>query len=250
MLLNIDFYSSELKKNTQVCVLLPEGESDAPCKTIWLLHGLTDDHTAWTRYTAIERYARDRRLAVVMPNADRSWYTNTAYGVNYFNYITEELPKLCHRHFRGMSEARKDNIIAGLSMGGYGALKMALSRPEQYGACISLSGALDITRKGRPCDLSEWRSIFGYDLESPDALAGSGHDLFTLAEHLKRKELPFPHISMWCGLSDSLIGVNQDFDRHLTALGVSHTYEESEGDHSWQWWDLHVQRLLDRILTA
>ena len=250
MLLNIDFYSNELKKNTQVCVLLPEGESVAPHKTLWLLHGLSDDHSAWTRYTAIERYAREHRLAVVMPNADRCWYTNTAYGANYFDYITKELPALCRRHLRGMSEAREDNLIAGLSMGGYGALKLALRRPTQYGGCIALSGALDITRKGRPCDLAEWRSIFGYELTSPDDLGGGEHDLFALAGLVKQEGLPLPHIAMWCGTSDTLMHTNRDFDRHLTALGVPHTYEESEGDHSWRWWDLHLQRLLDRMLDA
>lgn len=250
MLLNIDLYSNELKRSTQVCVLLPEGESDAPCKTLWLLHGLTDDHTAWTRYTSVERYAREHRLAVVMPNADRSWYTNTAYGVNYFNFIADELPALCRRHFRGLSEAREDNLVAGLSMGGYGALKLALCRPEQYGACISLSGALDITRKGRPCNLAEWQSIFGYDLASPDDLGGGEHDLFALAQNNRNEGHRFPEIALWCGLSDSLMRTNRDFDRHLTALGVAHTYEESEGDHSWRWWDFHLQRLLDRILTV
>ena len=248
MRLDISLYSNELKKSTQLCVLLPEGVQDAPCKVLWLLHGLTDDHTAWTRYTAIERYARDRRLAVVMPNADRSWYTNTAYGANYFNFITRELPVLCRRHLRGLSEAREDNVIAGLSMGGYGALKMALSCPEQYGACISLSGALDITRKGRPCDIAEWGSLFGYELTSPDDLGGSEHDLFTLATQAKDKGLSLPRIAMWCGQSDSLLRVNRDFDCHLTALDVPHTYEESEGDHSWRWWDLHLPRLLDRVL--
>lgn len=247
MLLEMKFYSHELKKSTRVNVLLPEG-GDAPFRTLWLLHGLTDDQTAWTRYTSIERYANEHRLFVVMPDADRSWYTNTAYGVNYFDFITKELPDVCRRTFQGMSEKREDNIVAGLSMGGYGALKMALSRPEQYGHCISLSGALDITRKGRPYNINEWKSIFGYDIESANALSESEHDLFALASKNVAEGCPMPEIYLWCGLNDSLLACNRAFDRHLSTLGIDHTYTESEGDHSWKWWDLHIQNGLNHIL--
>jgi S-formylglutathione hydrolase FrmB len=133
-------------------------------------------------------------------------------------------------------------------MGGYGAVKLALSYPEQYGTCISLSGSLDITRKGRPCNVNEWRSIFGFDLHSPLELEGSRHDLFALASNNKEKDLPFPDLFLWCGTEDSLIEVNRCFDRHLSALGVDHTFITSEGNHSWKWWDLHIQNAIDWML--
>ena len=250
MLLELNFRSKELKRNVGVNVLIPGTgcEADEPYKVLWLLHGLSGDHTSWMRNTCIERYAKELRLAVVMPGVDRSWYTNTAYGANYFDFVAKELPALCHGVFKGWSEKREDNLVAGLSMGGYGALKLALTYPEQYGACISLSGSLDVTRKGRPCDLNEWRSIFGYDIESPDELKGSKHDLFALAEKNKAEGKPFPQTYLWCGQQDSLIGINRDFDALLSALGVAHCFEESEGDHSWRWWDLHIQDGLKHIL--
>jgi putative tributyrin esterase len=231
-------YSKELKKNTQVNVLLPDAPGK-PFKTLWLLHGLSDDHSAWMRKTAIERYARDHGLAVVMPNADRSWYTNTAYGINYFNFVAKELPALCRSTFGGMSEQREDNIVAGLSMGGYGALKLALTYPAQYAACISLSGSLDVTRKGRKYDPAEWKSIFGKDAP---ALAGSEHDLFALAK--AKGAHPLPAIYLWCGTQDSLIDINRAFDAHLTGCDIPHEFHFSEGDHSWKWWDLHIQNAL------
>lgn len=246
MFLEMKFKSSELKKSVQVNAIIPEGRETY--KTLWLLHGLTDDHTAWARYTSVERYARDRGIAVVMPNADRSWYTNTAYGANYFNFIADELPALCRRVFKGMSERREDNIVGGLSMGGYGALKLSLSRPEQYSGCICLSGAFDITRKGRFCPIDEWKSIFGFDLETPLSLERSEHDVFFLAENRKKAGGLFPKLYMWCGTDDSLLGVNRDLDRYLTELGVAHAFEESEGDHSWKWWDAHLQDGLKYIL--
>jgi S-formylglutathione hydrolase FrmB len=147
-----------------------------------------------------------------------------------------------------MSEKRENNIVAGLSMGGYGALKSALSYPEQYGACISLSGSLDITRKNRPCDLEEWRSIFGYGLKSPLDLEGGEHDLFALAERNKKEGKPFPDIFMWCGTEDSLLDTNKLFNKKLSELNVPHQFKFSVGDHNWKWWDLHIQDALDYLL--
>ena len=250
MFLEMNFPSKELKRRVSVNVLLPDCEpTGAGHKVLWLLHGLSDDHTAWMRRTAIERYAKEHRLAVVMPGVERSWYTNTAYHANYFNFVAYELPSLCRRTFKDFSEKREDNIVAGLSMGGYGALKLALTCPTQYGACISLSGSLDITRKGRPVDLDEWRSIFGYELASALDLEGSEHDLFALAAKNKAEGKEFPRLYMWCGTEDGLINVNRLFDQTLTKLGVAHRFETSEGDHSWKWWDLHIQNALEWILN-
>ena len=244
MFLQWSFYSKELKKNTQVYVLLPDAATDKPVRTLWLLHGLSDDQSAWMRKTAIERYAKDHNLAVVMPNADRSWYTNTAYGVNYFNFVAKELPSLFRSTFRGVSDRREDNIVAGLSMGGYGALKLALTYPEQYAACISLSGSLDVTRKGRRYDPAEWESIFG---KSAPELAGSEHDLFALSEQ-KKDNAPLPALYLWCGTQDTLLEINQIFDAHLTKCSIPHEFRFSEGDHSWRWWDLHIQNGLQWVL--
>jgi len=246
MLLEMNVKSKELGKTTRVNVILPtdKSESERPYKTLWLLHGLTDDQTGWTRNTSIERYASKYQLAVIMPNVDRSWYTDTAYGSNYFTFVTKELPELCHRTFQNLSDRREDTLIAGLSMGGYGACKAALTFPEQYGTCISLSGALDVTRKGRPCNLEEWRSIFGYALQSPLELEGSRHDLFALAKENKDMGKVFPKLYLWCGQEDPLLATNRAFDRHLSELAVPHAYAESEGDHSWKWWDLHIQNAL------
>lgn len=250
MFLEMNFRSAELKRQTQVYVLLPdESKNDPPYKTVWLLHGLGGNHTDWMRNTAIEQYAKKHSLAVIMPNVDRSWYTDTAYGANYFSFITKELPEVCFRTFSQMSQRREDNIAAGISMGGYGAMKVAFSYPERYGCCISLSGSLDITRKGRPCDINEWRSIFGFDMNSPLELEGSRHDLYALTSKAKGEGKQLPKLYMWCGTEDHLIDVNRSFDRHLTELGVAHTFETSEGDHSWKWWDLHMQGALEWMMN-
>ena len=110
---------------------------------LYLLHGLSDDHTAWLRYTSIERYATARGLAVVMPAVHRSFYADEAHGHAYWQFVSEELPRIVAAFFR-LSERPEDTFVAGLSMGGYGALKLGLHHPERFAAVASLSGAVDV----------------------------------------------------------------------------------------------------------
>ena len=251
------YHSDALGRAVSVNVILPENAKTLigmnvgaaeKFKTLYLLHGLSDDHTIWARRTSIERYAADRGIAVVMPNGGRSWYTDMANGARYFTFITEELPRVCRSFFRGMSDKREDNIIGGLSMGGYGAVKAALAHPESYGACICLSGALDIASlKHHSPD--EWKAIFGYGLQNTDELRNSCHDVYALARKNALEGKPFPKLYMWCGDNDYLLDGSIKFDKLLTDLGVEHRYEQSEGDHSWRWWDLHIQDGLDFVLN-
>lgn len=250
------YHSDALGCAVSVNVILPENAktligmqtgAGETYKTLYLLHGLSDDHTIWERRTSIERYATERGIAVVMPNGGRSWYTDMANGAKYFTFITRELPSVCRGFFRGMSDKREDNFIGGLSMGGYGAVKAALSYPECYGGCICLSGALDIATF-KHHSVQEWRAIFGYDLAGAEELRGSMHDVYTLAEENARKGLKFPKMYMWCGDDDYLLDNSIRFDALLTSLGVEHKYEQSEGNHSWHWWDMHIQDGLDHVL--
>ncbi|MBR2612071.1 MAG: esterase family protein [Clostridia bacterium] len=247
--LTLNASSKALGRRVSFNVLLPEckdgsGVPGTPYKTLWLLHGLAGDENSWLMNSSIVRYATEYGIAVVMPNVDRSWYADTAYGAKYFTFLTKELPEICRSAFKGMSEKREDNIVAGLSMGGYGALKAALLCPEMYGYCASLSGSLDITRKNRPYNLDEWKSLFGFDMQSAEELAGGENDLFAKAKRNADDGIPFPKLYLWCGTEDSLIAVNRDFHALLDTLGVEHRYEESEGNHSWRWWDLHIQDAL------
>ena len=255
-LLHMDFFSNVLGMCVEADVILPEatdgqigmeGEAGDSYPTLYLLHGMSDDHTIWQRRTSIERYVSTRNLAVVMPSTHLAWYTDTAYGLDYFTYITQELPAVCRRFFPGMSAKREDNYIAGLSMGGYGAFKAALTCPDNYAAAASLSGALYLDRFIARMNDSErgayWRGIFG----DPASFAGSRNDLFHLADECAARFAqgkPVPRLFQWCGTEDDLLADGRQMRDRLRQLGFDLQYSESEGNHSWPWWDEQIQNVL------
>lgn len=256
-LFEMNYFSKALKQHVFVTVILPEEKKASPgvgmpeaesYKTLYLFHGRDGNHTEWMRKTSIERYASDYGIAVVMPEVGRSWYTDTCYGAKYFTFVTEELPSVCRGYFKGMSARREDNFVGGLSMGGYGAVKAALNCPEKYFACISLSGSLDITRKGRELNLDEWRAFFDFNMKDGLELEGTPHDLYHLARVKKEEGIEFPDFYFWCGTEDVLVRVNREYRDLFTELGVKYLYEESEGNHTWKWWDMHIQDALNYIL--
>ncbi len=151
--------------------------TDAPPPVLYLLHGLSDDDTIWLRRTSIERYVAEFGLAVVMPQVHRSFYLDGEYTGAYWTFVAEELPALVAGFFR-VSQAREDTFVAGLSMGGYGAMLHALRQPGRFAAAASLSGALDVgawAEGGDPHGLL--RTIAG-----GRSLAGTDADLLTLLD--------------------------------------------------------------------
>lgn len=254
--LELNVRSHALNMNVPVNIVLPEvaaadpmgGAPEGTYKTLYLLHGLGGNHSDWMRRTAIERYAAKYGIAVVMPGVARTWYTDTAYDANYFTFVTQELPHICRSYFKGMSDRREDNLIAGNSMGGYGAMKAALTYPEQYCGCAVLSGALDITRKNRNYNLKEWQSIFGFDLESAAQLEGTKDDIFHLVRQVKENGAALPRLFFSCGTNDSLIATNRDYHALLQQLEIPHGYEEHPGAHNWEYWDNNIKVALDFLL--
>ena len=246
-LIHCDFFSRVLDVATSMYVILPEPEPDRrpPARgwpTLYLLHGLSGDHTAWTRETAIERYVQGLDLAVVMPATDRSFYTDMACGPRYWTFISEELPAAARAMFH-LSTARRDNFVAGLSMGGYGAFKLALRCPEKFAAAASLSGSLDMTRHEHAdkFQLGELVRIFG-PLEE---LAGSENDTLAPAARIARSRRPCPALYQWCGTSDFLYQDNVTFRDLARRLKLPLTYEEGPGDHDWACWDRQIRRVLE-----
>jgi S-formylglutathione hydrolase FrmB len=256
--IDFHFFSETLGLTCAAHVLVPQkttqqigmagGEIRDAYPTLWLLHGLSDDHTIWMRRTSIERYAAAKNIAVVMPAVARSFYQDMACGPRYWTFLSEELPALC-REFFPLSAVREENFAAGLSMGGYGALRLGLARPDRYAAVASLSGALDIARRLREAgtnefsriSLAEWAGIFGPELKG----AGTEADLYFLAEKVASSPGPKPRLYLACGTEDELLKDTRDFRRHLDRVHLPATYEEGPGAHEWGCWDAQIQRVLD-----
>jgi S-formylglutathione hydrolase FrmB len=245
------FSSNALGHEVQANVILPErGNVDAPLlRVLWLLHGSGDDHTIWQRLTSIERYAAPLGIAVVMPAVQRSYYTNMAHGQRYFDYVADELPRLM-RGFFHFSDRREDNFVAGLSMGGYGAFKLALTYPERYAAAASLSGALDIvalvasrTQGANASD--EWIKFYTQIFGSLETLPNSENDLLHLLKDSQKKQLP--KLYACCGTEDFLYADNITFRDLARQLGADLTYFEEAGEHEWGFWDCNIQKVLNWI---
>jgi putative tributyrin esterase len=251
-LIQCNFYSHVLDIATSMTVILPQPgptkavshrKANRKHPTLYLLHGLSDDHTIWQRRTSIERYVEGWDLAVVMPEVHRSFYTDMANGYRYWTFISQELPVIARSLFP-LSEARKDNFVGGLSMGGYGAFKLALSYPERYAAAASLSGVLDIVQDAQDPDLewqAELKTIFG----RVSRLAGSPNDLFHLAKKVAASDGFKPRLYQWCGWDDDIYPENTSFQKRAQELGLDLTYEEGPGEHEWGAWDQQIQRVLE-----
>ena len=255
-LLHVNFYSEVLQMSMNMDVILPqqthsqigmEGKRrEGKYPTMYLLHGLSDDHTIWQRRTSIERYVSELGIAVVMPTTHLGFYTDTTYGMPYFTFISKELPAICRDFFPNMSDKPEDTLAAGLSMGGYGAWKLALSAPETFGAAASLSGALHMAANNRMLTEMQterhtfWESIFG----DPLHVAGTRNDLMYLAENLKASGKPLPRLFAWCGTEDFLYKDNQYAWNKVHELGYDLSCSESEGDHTWPYWDMHIRDVL------
>ncbi len=257
-LLHVDFFSDVLGMCMQMDVILPQQTSgqigmegkgvQGKIPTLYLLHGMSDDHTIWQRRTSIERYVSDLGIAVVMPTTHLGWYSDMAWGNRYWTFISKELPEICRSFFANLSDRREDTYAAGLSMGGYGALKLGLSASETFGMAASLSGGLDIRNISQWGEKEEekhyWQGVFG----PADKVVNSSNDLFAEAVRLKESGKPLPKLYMWCGTEDFLYEQNVDMKEHLTKLGYDLAYEESPGDHQWKYWDEKIQSVLDWIM--
>ncbi len=222
------------QKSTKGEIGLNQNTNNNEYKCLYLLHGLSDDNTTWLRRTSIERYALDYGVCVVMPSGGKSFYTDMKYGMNYFSYITEELPNIISE-FLKISPNREDTYIAGQSMGGYGALKAALRKPENYNAVAGLSSVADI--KSLPID-KVLEPVFGTETSIPDE-----DDLFYLAEKTNSSPLK-PRIYMGVGTEDFLYKSNIKLKEHFEKLDYDFTYQESKGEHNWEFWDDYINHVL------
>lgn len=262
-----DIYSYALDKMTPINLYLPYDDNrrfqvKKTQKTLILLHGLEGNCSYWNRYTSVERYAQERNIALIMPDGDMSLYADMRCGQRYATYIGEELPKILRNMFC-LNLDRESFYIAGLSMGGYGALRMALTHPETFGRCASYSGALMLGSREYLQTLSEYRepergSTY-IEREEIDrsmyygALGAYGetmkycpeNDILALAENNIRLGKKLPEILLTCGTEDFLFDVNCMYSDKLNDMGVKNEFRTWPGIHNWLFWEESIRDTID-----
>ena len=208
-----------------------------PFATLYLLHGLSDDHTVWLRRTRLEAHVADRPLIVVMPDGGRGFYTDHHDGgPQWATHVGVELPTVVERILPAIP-TRDGRFLSGLSMGGYGALRVALGYPDRFASAVSHSGAvLGPRRRNDVPPSAEYRAIVG----PGSGLAGTDNDLALLAATAKDGGL-LPRLRMDCGTDDFLLDDNRALNRQLVDAGIDHQYQEFPGGHTWDYWDEHVR---------
>ena len=253
-LLQVNFYSATLHRKVPMQVILPSDAgsgSAGPFKTLYLLHGLMDNYQAWISNTRIERWAMERNLAVVMPSAENSFYVDNPGGSAPFGdfgaYVGHELVEMTRKMFP-LSPIREATFIAGLSMGGFGALRNGLKYADTFGYIACLSGAVHIFEYS----LDEpGRNIISEDACFGDIRAAALTDrnprvaAQAVFDRMKASgDIAFPKVYIACGTEDYLLRANRQLADFLKANGADVTYEEGPGRHDWDFWDTSIQKVL------
>ena len=247
----ITFFSNVLGYDVNVDYLLPDTRrrarqwtdwKDKKIPVIWVLHGNGDSNNAWIRKSTIELYARQHDVAVIMPSCLRECYADSLRGFNFFTFVSDELMTVMRNYFP-LSHKREDNFIIGNSMGGYGALKCALTYPDKYAAAASFSGAMDFrdALKGNDFIFKDNASkIFG----SLQDYEGSDNDLLALLDKLHEKD----HgdnlkVYQCCGTEDFLYNINSTYHEVLSKKLRNYEYHEGPGGHDWFFWNPEIARV-------
>lgn len=246
--ITIETGSPTLCMTTNIHVVSPVDTGRQPGSTLYLLHGAGDNASTWQRLTTIEQYAQQYNCTVIMPEANRSYYTDMTYGLNYFYYITQELPELCSRLFK-LNTDPNQTYVAGLSMGGYGALKCALTYPDRYAKVVSLSGVTDIRQRLHAMDMpqgmvKEMQAVFGPELQvQPD------QDIYALAAQRLEHSSKLPPVLCCCGTEDPFIKMNREFAAYMQETKFDFRYVEGPGTHDWRFWEEHLSTTFDFLFN-
>lgn len=247
------FHSASLGRDMHYRVLLPrEYGQGGRFPVLYLLHGLYGNYLDWDTRTGLENYARNLPILIVMPDADDSWYTNSATvpADKFEDYIAKDLIAEVDNRFATIRN-RDARAIAGLSMGGYAAMKFALKRPDLFAFAGSLSGALNAgtnLNAQRPEFRAKLLEVFGPE-GSPTRRQ---NDVFRLL-NASAPQTPYPYLYLACGTSDYFLQTNREFVSQLSSRKIAYEFHETAGGHTWEYWDAAVQpmlRAMERTLSA
>ena len=259
----MEFHADSLMQHTNFAFVLPNDVEmeevrdlrhyERPPKNLLLLHGLTGTDTDWLYGGIAQQLAIQYNLNVFMPTTGNSFYLDRGYmGGNHCTFIGQEFPAYLRQTF-GLELKREDTLIGGLSMGGYGAVHVALAFPETFSACVALSSAIHTDEMATqiragvedvlPLKMAE--EIFG----DPEQIVSS--DINPKAQYRRLKEAgqDIPLLYLACGTEDDLCSANRAFAEFLAEEGADHRYEEGPGRHDWFFWNEYMDRGVNYVLS-
>jgi S-formylglutathione hydrolase FrmB len=247
----IQFRSNLIKATLPYNVVLPGDYHTAKTTrypVLYLLHGLGGHYSDWLTRTNVADYAARHRLIVIMPEGSDSWYVDGLSGANdkYESYILQELIPDVDQRYRTI-QSRYGRAIAGLSMGGYGAIKYGLKYPASFTFAGSISGAFGVTRYTEiEMGGARWEpflKIFG----PPGSDTRKANDIFEIARALSPGRIAaLPYFYFDCGTDDvpQHFNPNRELSQLFLEKKIPHEYRELPGDHSWQYWNQQVKEVL------
>ena len=255
-----DFFSGTLKRVVSFNILLPNdcfpdmikdnANYNRPTKILMLLHGYSGNNKDWLFGSSIQQLSIKYNIAVILPSGDNSFYLD-GESQKYGTFIGEELINYVRRTF-GLSADKNDTYIGGLSMGGFGAIHVALKHNNTFSKAFGLSSALiihDIKNKDESfsngvADYYYYRSVFG----NLNKLEDGDSNPEGLIRQLKNSNEEIPSIFMACGKQDFLIEQNRDFYKFLIDNNIDIYYKEDNGIHNWEFWNKYLEPAIEWLL--
>ena len=239
------FFSAALQRQMRYDIVLPVGYASGQRRypVLYLLHGWEGDETNWVKLTHLVELASRYALIVVTPQAANSWYVNSATNPadRYADYIVDDLVAEIDGHYRTIASSHQ-RAIAGLSMGGYGALLLTLHHPDLFSFTASISGAFD-GPSGAEQVMPQLKASTDQAFGPSDSPTRKGNDLDTLIAAADPAKTPYMLLD--CGTSDPFLSSNRHVVEELWSRGVSYEYHELPGEHTWSFWDNSLPNLLD-----
>jgi putative tributyrin esterase len=247
----VQFKSDIIGKVLPYNALLPPGyfKSNKRYPVLYLLHGLFGHHDDWITRTNLAEYAASYDLIIITPEGNDSWYVDSATVPTdkYESYFVKQLIPDVDARYRTIKD-RRARGVAGLSMGGYGALKFGFKYRDYFAFAGSLSGALD------PVNRSEEHPGFAWNILRPsltavfgpaDSRARQDNDLHQIARNFTAADISsLPYLYFDCGLEDGFLATNRELAEILVSKKIAHQYRQLPGAHDWKYWDRQVREIL------
>lgn len=257
-LIQATYFSKALSRNVTFTAVIPAPKmvfpgmpapEKKPFKTLYLLHGILGNHADWSTGSRIRMLAEEKNLAVIMPSGQNSFYVDDEVRGNMFGeFIGVDLVEATREIFK-LSDKREDTYIAGLSMGGYGAIRNGLKYCDTFSHVAGLSSALITYQAPEATEDAPWkfgkRSYFEAIFGDLNKLPESDKDPEGVLKIIKAHGKQVPKMYMACGTEDPLIDVNRRYRDFLISEGVDLKYEEGPGVHDWKFWDTYIEKVID-----